>query len=109
MAASNFVRNSGDFHKIHEVQFFRLNNSSYRATVVVVEGRPYVQLSLWYFNLAEANWCPTKKQLFLPKVAWGAFIRQVEELSRILEPLNDPTPIAGINGCTKSGLPPVYF
>ena len=71
-----------------EIEFARPDPaSSYRVTVNTMEGDPYVGISNWWFNRSQGTWCPSKKQVFLPKAAWFGLMEASEQISAVIEPL----------------------
>ena len=83
------------FHAHQDFEFFRADNSSYRATIYEVEKTPYVAISHWWFNRAHAAWYPSRKQIFLPKQAWLGLLAQKERISQVILPLEDTAPVIG--------------
>ena len=72
-----------------DLEFYRIGNSSYRAAINTIERSPYVTLSHWFFNPGYAEWFPTRKQVFLPKLAWLALLEKAEQLTSVIEPIQD--------------------
>ena len=79
-----------EFITHEDLEFFRLGSTSYRVAVNTIEGHPYVAISHWWFNRAQATWFPSKKQIFLPKDAWFGLIEQSENISKTILPIEDP-------------------
>ena len=79
-----------NFQTHDDFEFFRVGNSSYRATVNTIELNPHVSISHWWFNQAQASWYPSRKQIFLPKQAWLGLFEQGDRITQAIEPLVEP-------------------
>ena len=79
-----------NFQTHDDIEFYRVGTSSYRATVNTIERAPYVSISHWWFNRAQATWFPSRKQIFLPKQAWRGLVEQRDRISQVIEPLVEP-------------------
>lgn len=73
-----------------DFEFCRIGCSSYRATVTTIERLPYVSISHWWLNKVYASWNPTRKQIFLPKQAWPAFLEQRDRITQAIGRLAEP-------------------
>ena len=86
------------FHSHEDFEFYRVDNSSYRATIYEVEKSPYVAISHWWFNRAHAAWYPSRKQIFLPKQAWLSLLEHKDRISQAILPLQEAPPAPGGRG-----------
>ena len=80
---------AAEFKTHEEFEFYRIGNSSYRATVNTIENIPYVCLSNWWFNRATSQWCPSRKQISIPKSAWLALRDIVELITLAIKPFSE--------------------
>ena len=76
-----------DFQVKTEIPFYQVRNSAYHASVVMITGEPYVSLSQWWFNISAAQWCPSKKQIFLPRDVWNALKLHIPSIEQELAKL----------------------
>ena len=81
-----------DFQTIDDFEFYRVGTTSYRLSVNTIERNPYVSVSHWWFNTAQAAWFPSRKQIFLPKAAWFGLLEQADRASQVIQPIPEPSP-----------------
>ena len=79
-----------DFQTVDDFEFYRVGTTSYRISVSTIEHKPYISISHWWFNTAQAAWFPSRKQIFLPKSAWFGLLEQADRASEAIQPLHDP-------------------
>lgn len=79
-----------EWQTYEDVEFYRVGTSSYRVSVATIERAPYVSISHWWFNHAQAAWFPSRKQIFLPKSAWFGLLEQADQVSQVIQPLAEP-------------------
>ena len=79
-----------DFQTIDDFEFYRVGTTSYRLSVSTIERNPYVSVSHWWFNTAQAAWFPSRKQIFLPKAARFGLLEQADRASRVIQPIPEP-------------------
>lgn len=83
-----------EWQTFEDIEFYRAGTTSYRVSVATIERAPYVSISHWWFNHAQAAWFPSRKQIFLPKSAWFGLLEQADQVSQVIQPIAEP-PIYG--------------
>ena len=77
-----------DFQTIDDFEFYRVGTSSSRLSVNTIERNPYISVSHWWLNTAQAAWFPSRKQIFLPKTArfgfWNRLIARIKLFNQFL-------------------------
>jgi len=101
-SASNFLPGpQTTFQTFDDFEFYRAGTTSYRVSVNTIEQIPYVAISHWWFNQAQATWFPSRKQIFLPKAAWLNLISQADRPSQVIRTFGDGETSPG-NLCNRN-------
>ena len=87
------------FQTFDDFEFYRLGTTSYRLSVSTIEGTPYVAISHWWFNQAQASWFPSRKQIFLPKAAWFNLLSHSDRPSTVIRTFPEPIDCASGSFC----------
>ena len=88
------------FETHEDIEFARIENSSYRISALTIEQEPYVAVAHWWFNKEQATWYPSRKQIYLPKAAWFGLLGAIDRISEVIEPI--PGRQAGSQGSPET-------
>ncbi len=83
---ASYARKSGeaqasDFVTLTSKEFYSNPRESYRLCVTAVKRIPKMNLSKFWFNIAEQTWVPTRNHFYFSKDAWDSLVMHISKLN----------------------------